>query len=108
MVACALRRRSSVSAFTGCHGLGQLKIDYHKGEAGEVWSGGQFKFFRANRWSCIAISLRLLVVSKWGDHETTTGRAAAARCHARRQRLHGSLHLVDLEHVLARAHLPWQ
>jgi hypothetical protein len=26
-----------------------LKIDYHKGEVGEVWSGGQLKFFRANR-----------------------------------------------------------
>src|SRR6266699_3860663 len=34
MVARALRRRSSVSAFTGCHGLGQLKINYRKGDAG--------------------------------------------------------------------------
>ncbi len=46
------------------------------------------------------------VVPKRRDHEKRVSRAAAARCHAWRQRLHGHLHLIALEHVLARTHLP--
>src|SRR5437764_13932322 len=92
----AFNERSTVSAVARRDGLARLEH--------EVCPNCQREFSGTNCRADVTASFRLSGIPKRWDYERRTGRAAAARGHAPRQRLHGHLHLMALEQVRARTH----
>src|SRR6266567_8855344 len=106
VAACALDRQSGISSIAPGDGLAGLKVDKNNqvGACGEGCSSDRCEFLATYSPANVAFLPRLPGLPESADYVDSVDCAAAARCNDWRQRLHERVHLIHLEHVLARAH----